>query len=624
MSKRGSLRVLPECVGQVKLAVLRKGFTSNQNLADRLLIAKSTVQKFLSGERVDRENFYKLCGALGLDWEQIADLGTSSDVPLPRPGELPENLEDISSLEPEPDRPKVLLTGHKQHSLQNQQLSQALEAAGQTVLLAQNWLQQSDDDLTQYDCFLLLVSNTSTVESISEQVQRVQRLRQGRPDDRPRYALIHVGAPISLPLNHPLHQDLQGVPQWEWNLEGLATFVQVVQGLLETELLTVSAIASEESQSSNGWITLLQELSQHSASRRGLLVYTGESQLRRLEDLWADLEEKKNRRIQSGYAYWGLAPVYAWERACNDNIYHMKGNILRFSDYARPLAQYVDKELYNFVSLGVGDGSKDRGIIADFFNQSGSNQPRQDFLYILVDMSLDMLRLAIENIPRLPLPSRVAIQRDIETRDGIAEIAFISKTLGRRQPILYGFIGNTISNTEQPHRVLNNVAEVMQERDRLLFEAQTVDPSALESKQLQNTIDRVKREYLSEPFRRFAESALLQNTDLSITLPERNRFYTVEVSLQEWTEGKLLQIDCFFENKGDSPQYMKLVNGQVVTLDLGERIRLYRSRKFTPSALQTFVKNSGFNILGRNLYMSEQGTGFMVMLLQREELMQTI
>lgn len=135
----------------------------------------------------------------------------------------------------------------------------------------------------------------------------------------------------------------------------------------------------------------------------------------------------------------------------------------------------------------------------------------------------------------------------------------------------------------------------MRERDRLLFEAQTVDPVTLESEQLQNILDRVKREYLSEPFRRFAKSALLQNTDLSITPFERNRFYTVEVSVQEWTEGKLIQIGCFFENKGDSPQYMTLANGQVVTLDSGERIRLYLSRKFTPSALQTFVENSGFN-----------------------------
>ena len=36
---------------------------------------------------------------------------------------------------------------------------------------------------------------------------------------------------------------------------------------------------------------------------------------------------------------------------------------MRFPEYARPLAQYIDKELYNFVSLGVGEGSKDRGVI---------------------------------------------------------------------------------------------------------------------------------------------------------------------------------------------------------------------------------------------------------------------
>ena len=509
MVKRSSnaLRVRSECIEQVRRAVLRNEFARNRDLAEAAKLVIATVQNFLSGKPVSRENFFKLCEILGLDWQQIADLGTSSDVPPPQPVESSKNRGDVS-------RPKVLITRCKQHFLQTQQLSQALEAVEQTVSLTEDWLQQSDEELTEHDCFLLLISSTSTAESINEQVTRVQELRCERSEGRPVYALIHVGAPISLPLNHPLHHDLQGILQWEWNLEGLPNFVQ---RLLDLELSPISAITLEEPQSSNGWISLLQNLSQPNASRSWLLTYVGESQLRKLEDLVAGLEDRNDRRIQSGYAYWGLGPVYMWDRACNDKTYHMKENIMRFPDYARPLSQYIDKELYNFVSLGVGEGSKDRGVITDFFNQSGNNRPRQDFLYIPVDMSLDMLRLAIENVPQLPLYTRVAIQRNIETRDGMAEIAFISKTLGRQQPIFYGFIGNTVSNTEQPHRVLNNIAEVIRESDRLLFEAQTVDPAALESEQLQNTLDRVKREYLSEPFRRFAESALLQNTDLSIT-----------------------------------------------------------------------------------------------------------
>ena len=295
-----SLRVRLECIEQVRQAVRRSDFAKNQALAEGAKLALATVQNFLSAKPVSRENFFKLCESLELDWQQIADLGISSDVPPSRLVEPPENRRDVSSPELAPNRPKTLITGYKQHSLQTQQLSQALESAGQTVSLAQDWLQQSDDDLTQYDCFLLLVPNTLTAESINEQIQRVQGLRYGRSDGSPSYALIHVGAPISLPLNHPLHRDLQGILQWDWSLEELPTFAQ---RLLEPGLSPKSAITLEEPQSSKGWVTLLQNLSQPNASRSWLLTYVGESQLRKLEDLVAGLEDRNDRRIQSGYAY---------------------------------------------------------------------------------------------------------------------------------------------------------------------------------------------------------------------------------------------------------------------------------------------------------------------------------
>jgi hypothetical protein len=63
---------------------------------------------------------------------------------------------------------------------------------------------------------------------------------------------------------------------------------------------------------------------------------------------------------------------------------------------------------------------------------------------------------------------------------------------------------------------------------------------------------------------------------------------------------------------------MTLVNEQAVKLDEKERIRLYRSRKFTQPSLQNFVQANGLSILGEKHYLSEKGTGFMVMMLKRQ------
>lgn len=516
--------------------------------------------------------------------------------------------------EPNVDIAKILLSDRSQDTSFVQQLRGALEAAEQPVFITE--LPSSDEELNGYDCFLLLVSSHSADISniVMEEIRRVRQLRDAQSDRKPVIMLIHVGSPLSLPLNHALHRELQGIPQLEWPQTDISTLVQEVIELLQAEPPVPMV-------NLDGWGQFLQNVSSLNLSRNWLLTYIGEDQLLKLGALVNDLINKADRRIQSGYSYWGVGPVQMWDRACNDPTYHMRKNISEFPHYAKQLAHFVDKECYNFVSLGVGEGRKDRSIISDFFNRNRSAKPREDFLYIPVDMSLDMLRIAVEKIQEtnpLPLYRCIAIQKDIETLKGMQEIAYIAQNLGAQKPILYGFIGNTIANVESPKQVLNNIVNAMRSDDLLLFEAQIINASTLESQQRQETMESVRREYLSDSFRRFAVSALLQNTDLTIAPTEKDNSYVVDVYLQQWEYGQVLQIDCFFENNTDRSLYMTLVNEQTVKLDEKERIRLYRSRKFTQPSLQNFVQANGLSILGEKHYLSEKGTGFMVMMLKRQ------
>ncbi|MCM0590824.1 MAG: ATP-binding protein [Gloeotrichia echinulata IR180] len=67
-----SLRVAPEYIRRVRLALQVKGYGTQESLAISAALALSTVKNFLSGKAVSYGNFVELCKKLGLDWEAIA------------------------------------------------------------------------------------------------------------------------------------------------------------------------------------------------------------------------------------------------------------------------------------------------------------------------------------------------------------------------------------------------------------------------------------------------------------------------------------------------------------------------------------------------------------------------
>jgi hypothetical protein len=532
-------------------------------------------------------------------------------------GAVKRFIDSVHPVNPEslplsPSVNRVFISDRSQNLEPNalEQLQIALQEAEQEAIISEDWLQRSNEELSEYDCFVLLVSSHSTAQSdiIIREIQRARELRETRQDQTLAILLIHANSCMSLPLNHHLHKELQGILQLEWRSSTeLPTLVKEIMRRLDAE--------NDPPPVKDPLDILIKNLRKLKISDNWMLTYVGENQLHHLGDLVRDL---KNRQIPSGYAYWGVGPTRMWVNACNDPAYHMRENIERFPEHARQLANCVNKEQYNFVSLGVGEGSKDSNIITDFFYEGDPAKPRDDFLYLPVDMSLDMLRVAIGNIRNLPSHRRIAIQRDIETKDGMRQISYIADVLGEKKPILYGFIGNTIANVKDPKGVLNNIVQVMKTEDLLLFEAQIIDDSALENNQLQETIRSVREEYKGISFRQFALSALLQNSDLSVEPREKNSCYLVETSLQPWEYGQFLQIDCWFKNNTGRRLFLTFSNEDTTTLNQEEKISLYCSRKFTQITLKNFVGAMNLKILDKSTYLSDKSTGFMVIILQRQ------
>lgn len=67
-----SIRVAPEQIQRVKVALRRHGFPSQKALAQELGIARSTTDKFFTGKPVDYSYFVEISERLGLDWHAIA------------------------------------------------------------------------------------------------------------------------------------------------------------------------------------------------------------------------------------------------------------------------------------------------------------------------------------------------------------------------------------------------------------------------------------------------------------------------------------------------------------------------------------------------------------------------
>ncbi|KAB8320903.1 ATP-binding protein [Tolypothrix campylonemoides VB511288] len=68
-----SLRVASEYIAKVKSAYNVKGYFTQESLAIAVGLSLGTVKNFLSGKPVDSGNFVKICGKLGLEWQQIAE-----------------------------------------------------------------------------------------------------------------------------------------------------------------------------------------------------------------------------------------------------------------------------------------------------------------------------------------------------------------------------------------------------------------------------------------------------------------------------------------------------------------------------------------------------------------------
>jgi SAM-dependent methyltransferase len=244
------------------------------------------------------------------------------------------------------------------------------------------------------------------------------------------------------------------------------------------------------------------------------LCLVAEDPERKLQGLIAGLTRTPSptgdgKRIESGFAYWGIEPTFAWARSCTDPLYPvMKESIEFFTDGWAELQPRLADQRYHYVSFGPGTGQKDAIIIRDLLRRNPGAY------YVPVDMSAEMLRLAVSGPVRqigLPASQILPVQLDFSSQTALAALHTVIEQLTGGEPLLYSLLGNTLANFDDDLELLRTLTASLRPEDRFVLEAATADD--LNDEMAGAAAMEYRR---SRSFCEFATSALLRHTDLYI------------------------------------------------------------------------------------------------------------
>ncbi|MGK7942792.1 MAG: AAA-like domain-containing protein [Crocosphaera sp.] len=87
-----SLKLKQEFISRAKQAVKRRGYATQQMLAEDLSLARSTVSQFLNGKPVENLNFLEICSKLELNAQEVADWNESETTSI----ETQDNEKELS------------------------------------------------------------------------------------------------------------------------------------------------------------------------------------------------------------------------------------------------------------------------------------------------------------------------------------------------------------------------------------------------------------------------------------------------------------------------------------------------------------------------------------------------
>jgi len=169
----------------------------------------------------------------------------------------------------------------------------------------------------------------------------------------------------------------------------------------------------------------------------------------------------ENRRLDVKLFYQGEQQAQNWINLCHSEEYCHYRNFLKFlKSIVLQLDEIIQGDI-NLISLGIGDGEKEKVILEQFLLN------RQAGLF-MVDASVDLIRSSLKNLAQLGV-AKEAFVADIVQHNVIKDIGCYAKKSNRDRINLYTFMGSTIGNVSQS-AIFNILRETMKPGDYILIE----------------------------------------------------------------------------------------------------------------------------------------------------------
>ena len=231
-------------------------------------------------------------------------------------------------------------------------------------------------------------------------------------------------------------------------------------------------------------------------------------------------------------------------------------------DNQREILNFISRKRNNLLDLGCGDGKK-----AAFFI---SHLEKKIDGYFPLDLSLRMLEIASHNMSLAhPDLQQENFQDDFEQGNIANGTYYLHRRYGASNLIL--FLGQTIGNISDAHRVLINISESMTDEDLLI----------------------VGMAYYNQrnvPVDAYNVSGALE---VMWTVPEKIGLKRTDAKIYWTWIKKRRQLECHLEFLKD---WSQTFGGNLLRFPKGQRLLLAISRRFTRDDIFELFANAGFKI----------------------------
>ncbi|WP_204071644.1 L-histidine N(alpha)-methyltransferase [Planotetraspora phitsanulokensis] len=287
------------------------------------------------------------------------------------------------------------------------------------------------------------------------------------------------------------------------------------------------------------------------------------------------------KKIENRHRYIGLRPTITWLQSASDPSYPVaydsNESFARLWDLGQ--AALDEDTPYHYVSLGVGDGNKDRHVI-DRLGLEGS-----DRFYIGIDISSHMLRLGTSEATHR-MPGRVLpIELDFEGGQSIRALRELLDSLVDHEPILFSLLGNTLGNMDRDLEFTRTLTALLRPQDRLAVEVGTTERLDAAA-----AAEAARERDVSRSYKEFATAALGMYTNLSIDTNWLEFTGSIEEEHAVRVEGRYL-------NKSGQTIPMMLPNGETIPYAAQEGIRVLLGRKYSLDGLRRHFSVAGLSEL---------------------------